>query len=106
MGQNSLRQAFEYRYSGLDLSKGIRHQNNFYSGVNCKYFPYKSLRALIQSLEWPEAWAPLPFGLDFPKDSEPGWSDELNGVTHDEKNWYFSQNPSGGPCLWKFPVGH
>ncbi|SHG97806.1 PLAT/LH2 domain-containing protein [Fibrobacter sp. UWH9] len=38
----------------------------------------------------------------YPKDRENGWSEELNGVCHDESNWYFTQNGN----LWKFPVKH
>ena len=38
----------------------------------------------------------------FPYDRENGWSNELNGVCHDDENWYFTQNGR----LWKFPIGH
>lgn len=37
-----------------------------------------------------------------PKDRENGWSEEVNGVCHDENNWFFTQNGN----LWKFPVTH
>jgi len=49
----------------------------------------------------------------WPKDRENGWSHELNGVCHDDDNWYFTQN--GKPAslkskeygvLWKFPINH
>ena len=39
---------------------------------------------------------------NYPKDRENGWSEELNGVCHDDSNWYFTQNGN----IWKFPVGH
>lgn len=39
---------------------------------------------------------------NYPKDRENGWSEELNGVCHDEKNWYFTQDGN----LWKFPIAH
>lgn len=39
---------------------------------------------------------------NYPKDRETGWSDNMQGVTHDENNWYFTQTAK----LWKFPVGH
>lgn len=39
---------------------------------------------------------------NYPKDRENGWSDNMQGVTHDEENWYFTQTAK----LWKFPVGH
>lgn len=37
---------------------------------------------------------------DHPHDREPGWSDECQGVTHDDRNWYIAQNKT----IWKFPV--
>ncbi|OPY90734.1 MAG: hypothetical protein A4E73_02361 [Syntrophaceae bacterium PtaU1.Bin231] len=48
------------------------------------------------------AWGSLPYTFlgDYPKDREPGWSDECQGVTHDEKHWYITQKGT----LWKFPV--
>jgi len=36
---------------------------------------------------------------DYPKDREPGWSADLQGVTHDEANWFISQTKE----LWNFP---
>lgn len=38
----------------------------------------------------------------YPKDRENGWSEEMNGVCHDDSNWYFTQNGN----IWKFPVSH
>ena len=38
----------------------------------------------------------------WPKDREHGWSEELQGVCHDNDNWYFTQDGR----LWKFPVTH
>jgi hypothetical protein len=37
---------------------------------------------------------------NYPKDREPGWSDNLQGVANDESNWFFTQDAR----LWKFPV--
>ena len=37
---------------------------------------------------------------NYPKARETGWSDELQGVTHDSENWFFTQKQK----LWKFPV--
>ena len=37
-----------------------------------------------------------------PEDREMGWSAEVNGVCHDDDNWYFTQNGN----LWKFPLKH
>ena len=30
---------------------------------------------------------------NYPRESEPGWHDEAQGVTHDDRHWFFSQNP-------------
>jgi len=37
---------------------------------------------------------------NYPKDREPGWSDECQGITHDKSFWYVTQKNR----LWKFPV--
>lgn len=39
---------------------------------------------------------------EYPKNRENGWSDEAQGVCHDDSNWFFTQKGK----LWKFPVGH
>jgi hypothetical protein len=39
---------------------------------------------------------------NYPRDRENGWSDEIQGVTHDNDNWFFTQTKT----LWKFPVSH
>jgi hypothetical protein len=39
---------------------------------------------------------------DYPRHRSPGWSDELQGVAHDEGNWFFTQRGR----LWKIPVGY
>ncbi|HKI87980.1 MAG TPA: hypothetical protein VKA38_03065 [Draconibacterium sp.] len=39
---------------------------------------------------------------NYPKERDNGWSEELNGVTHDDNNWFFTQRNR----LWKFPVSH
>lgn len=39
---------------------------------------------------------------NYPKDRNTGWSVNMQGVTHDENHWYFTQEQK----LWKFPVGH
>ncbi|OWV24602.1 hypothetical protein B7982_02510 [Fibrobacter sp. UWB2] len=38
----------------------------------------------------------------YPENRENGWSEEMNGVCHDDSNWYFTQNGN----IWKFPVDH
>ena len=37
-----------------------------------------------------------------PKDRQNGWSDGLQGVAHDQNNWFFTQKKR----LWKFPINH
>lgn len=39
---------------------------------------------------------------NYPKDRENGWSEELQGVCHDDNNWFFTQDGN----IWKFPVTH
>ena len=39
---------------------------------------------------------------NYPNARHSGWSEELQGVTHDDGNWYFTQKGA----LWKFPVSH
>lgn len=39
---------------------------------------------------------------NYPNNRETGWSESLQGVTHDANNWFFTQTTS----LWKFPVTH
>ena len=39
---------------------------------------------------------------NYPEDRENGWSHEANGVCHDDKNWFFTQDGN----LWKFPITH
>lgn len=45
---------------------------------------------------------------NYPMDRENGFSHEINGVCHDDKYWYFSQNESShgstGGTLWKIPA--
>lgn len=38
---------------------------------------------------------------DYPSDRETGWSEELQGVTHDDDNWFITQKNR----LWKIKVG-
>jgi len=38
----------------------------------------------------------------WPKDRQNGWSEKLQGVCHDDDNWFFTQNGN----IWKFPVTH
>lgn len=40
--------------------------------------------------------------FNYPSDREMGWSHELQGVCHDDNNWFFTQNGN----IWKFPLSH
>ena len=42
----------------------------------------------------------LRFIGDFPHVRKSGWSERLQGVTHDDDHWYFSQTN----YIWKIPV--
>ncbi len=42
------------------------------------------------------------FLSDYPRHRSPGWSTELQGVAHDDGNWFFTQRDR----LWKIPVEH
>lgn len=83
---------------GLDLHAGVRGLHPFFAAG--AVLPFDSIRALVVSLEWPQAIVTAQ--QDYPFDREPGWSDELNGVTHDADSWFVAQKHR----LLKFPVGH
>ncbi len=40
-------------------------------------------------------------GADYPADANPGFHDDVQGVTHDGAHWYFTQTYK----IWKVPVG-
>ena len=94
----SLRQSLESKQ--LSVVNGLRSLHPFYVSGPADAFP-KSIRMLIQSLEWPSGYTTTGNNYDYPKDREPGWSDNLQGVTHDNSSWYFTQTG----ILWRFPAG-
>ncbi|HXW11746.1 MAG TPA: hypothetical protein VD694_03215 [Nitrososphaeraceae archaeon] len=51
----------------------------------------------MKALEWPKIVEQL---AEYPDAAAPGWSNELNGVTNDGKNWYITQKDR----IWKFPL--
>lgn len=67
-------------------------------------YPYSRLRALGEAAVWPQGQPPFEptENYDYPSNRENGWSEELQGVTHDDDCWYFSQKDR----LLKFPVGY
>ncbi len=38
---------------------------------------------------------------NYPRDEEPGWADEANGIANDRNNWFITQRKR----LWRIPVG-
>lgn len=59
-------------------------------------FPYKSLRSLLKTLEWP-----LPERFDPPTEEvfeNKEWTDECQGMTNGGTSWFFAQDRR----LWKF----
>jgi hypothetical protein len=93
-----LKDAWKRRYPDLSLHNGIRAYYPFQIDLSKAVmlpnatFPYnKSLRALIQSLDWPQEGFVPTANHDYPKDKSPGWTHKLQGVTHDRDHWYFAQ---------------
>lgn len=46
---------------------------------------------------------------DYPKNANPGWHEDVQGVTHDDNYWFITQSDTGEAdeqVLWKVPVGH
>ena len=50
----------------------------------------------------PQATVAAKYLGQHPSDRQNGWSDGLQGVGHDQNNWFFTQKN----LLWKFPVTH
>jgi hypothetical protein len=57
-------------------------------------FPYTSLRDWLHSLEWPPSSAYKYLG-DYPEDSAPGWTNNIQGVTSDGSHWFFTEESAG-----------
>src|SRR5713101_1965538 len=88
------------RFPGLNLAQGIRRAlvHPFYA-AHPGTFPYPSLRAMLKALQWPTHYEYIG---DYPDESNPGWTNIIQGVAHDDSHWFFSQRYH----LWKIPVGH
>lgn len=46
---------------------------------------------------------------NYPEDANPGWHEDVQGVTHDDDYWFITQSDTGEAdeqVLWKIPVGH
>jgi hypothetical protein len=53
--------------------------------------------SIVRALEWPQL---IEQKFEYPSEGDPGWTNELNGVTNDGKNWFITQKDK----LWKFPL--
>ncbi|UCE60653.1 MAG: hypothetical protein JSU63_02660 [Phycisphaerales bacterium] len=45
---------------------------------------------------------------DYPYDANPGWHEDVQGVTHDDDYWFITQSVEDDPgrqAIWKIPVG-
>jgi hypothetical protein len=84
----------------IDLKKGVWASllNDFYK-EHPGSSPYKSIRGLLKALEWPTKIDQID---EYPANSGTDWSNEINGVANDEKNWFIIQKNR----IWKFPGKH
>jgi hypothetical protein len=62
-------------------------------------FPYSSLKDWLHSLRWPP-FSAYEFIGDYPEDTSPGWTNNIQGVAHDGSHWFFTQDVR----LWRLPV--
>ncbi len=90
----------------IDLSNGVLAylMNDFYV-ANRWAFPYDSIRRAIDALYFPGRPAHV---TDFPDEAQTAWSEELQGVACDGKNWYITQvyKPDENSRVWKFPISY
>jgi hypothetical protein len=104
MATLNLRGALELRF-GKRTSWSIRSLHNGAYAVGSKSalpLPYSGMRAFTEALPWPASYRPATKNPDSPSDASPGWTNALQGVSHDDNNWYFTQQKK----IWKIPVSH
>ncbi len=82
------------------LQGGLRHAllHPFYR-AHPQRCPYRGVRDWLREMQWPTAFS---FVNDYPSEASPGWSNNIQGVTHDYDHWYFTQ---ADEYLWRIPVG-
>jgi hypothetical protein len=105
MATLSFRKSLLERFPDVNLDHGIfgAVANAFYKSHR-RTFPHESVRSLLKALEWPRQYDYIG---DHPEGGQPGWSEEVQGVTQDGSAWLFSQNEGGDtPKLWRFPFAH
>jgi endonuclease/exonuclease/phosphatase family metal-dependent hydrolase len=94
MATISVKNAILSRFSDADLSRGIlgslRHE--FYQ-LHPEAFPYTGIKALLKSLDWPQDYMQLD---EYPEDKQRPWTNIIQGLTHDYRNWYINQANSPG----------
>ena len=96
----NLKVGIHQRFPGADLSGGVK--GSFFHPAyrsHPKSIPYRSVRDLLHSMEWPGSFN---FIGDYPENSSPGWTNNIQGVTHDANHWFFTQ----ADRLWKIPLSH
>ena len=104
MAEISVKAAIHARFPSANLAQGV-----FGSTLHAAYqghrdtFPYRSLRDWLHSLEWPPSSAYAFLG-DYPEDSAPGWTNNVQGVATSGTHWFFSGAKLEG--LWKIPLTH
>lgn len=104
MATISVKSAFVAGFPWAELSKGLlgATANSFYA-THRGHFPFQSLRALLRTLEWPTSYELVS---TYPDQGDAGWTEELNGVTHDGNAWFFTSNRDDKPELWRFRETH
>lgn len=78
------------------LRRGVLHP--FY-GEHPGSCPFRGVRDWLAEMQWPPAFT---FVNDYPAEASPGWTNNIQGVTHDHDHWYFSQFDAN---IWRIPVG-
>jgi hypothetical protein len=87
-----------HTFSGLKDNTEFSVYVAVYDERNNNYLLYPTVKQKTNKTDTVE----YVYDKQWPEDRENGWSEELNGVCHDNDNWFFTQNG----VLWKFPVAH
>jgi hypothetical protein len=97
-----LKKTIHQRFPWSDLTKGILHSllHSAYQ-AHLETFPYKSLRDWLRSLDWPPE-SSFEYLGDYPQESAPGWSNNVQGVAISGSHWFFTQDEG----IWRIPVTH
>jgi len=74
-------------------------RNPFYDQVDARWFQYETDAEVQAAARFPAAFTPAQPNFEHPRNGTPGWSESAQGVTHDDDNWYFTQEKA----LWRIP---